>query len=62
MNESQIIAALDESQPARVWYLPLAGKEHIEYPDRATAASAAVRLCVIAGVPVVTPLSRPKES
>jgi hypothetical protein len=55
-----IAAPVDLAEPAktREWYLPLAGREETTYPDRESAQAAAVRLCVILGVPICTPLSR----
>ena len=54
-----IAAMLTPEAPAKkVWYLPLAGKEHITYDSREEADGASVRLCVVLGLPVVTPLSR----
>ena len=59
---AMLAAPLDLSEPTkpaeRTWYLPLTGREHISYSDRESAQAAAVRLCVILGVPVCTPLSR----
>ena len=57
-----LVAHIEPEEPARVWYLPLTGKEHVEYPTHEAASKAATRLCVVAGVPIVTPLSRKKES
>lgn len=59
-NARPIAALLHPDEPAKPvkrWYLPLAGREHITYDDREQASAAAVRLCVVLGVPIVTPLS-----
>jgi hypothetical protein len=64
-NARPIAALLHPEQAAKSikrWYLPLTAREHTTYDTYEQASTAAVRLCVILGVPIVTPLSTTRES